>query len=100
MSHTHGKNGVCICAFAETGPPTSNYFAPLNAFAAKKKKTFKGLFSLSLCVLDVISLLYVPVAPLSRQRSLECNSQSLNVPARLLPYYSNLRAKCHGTDHS
>lgn len=42
--HTHGKNGVCILDFAETRPPASNYFTPLNAPTAKPLSKTYSLF--------------------------------------------------------
>ena len=47
--------GFALLLFAEMRPPASNYFTPLNAFAAKP--SFKCLFSLSLGVgCDFMSL--------------------------------------------
>lgn len=97
MPHTHGKNGVCILAFAETRPPASNYFTTLNAFTAKPFQ--RPVLSFSPC--RTWFHFFMSLKPfLSSQRCLECNSQSLNVALPLLSYYSNLCAKCHGTDYS
>lgn len=75
MPHTHGNNGVL--AFAETRPPASNYFTPLNAFTAKPLQ--RPILSFSVCRTwfhSFMSLLPFP----SSQRCLGCDSQSPDVP--------------------